>query len=244
MLLEIWLLTMSPKIIIRVWLLFRSPNRITSLRSLVSPQMRMDCMQSSCRAGQIAARATQIGCLLSLAAGLVVLPARASEPGNSQNEGQIQPAWQLQILQSLPQQSRNDLLCQNNSDGASLPPPTRKPPVLTAASSDENGGGGERKKHRRGGDDSVTGSPGPSADNKRGDLKGADTEPARPGRRPPPDGQRPGGPPPGRRGGGFFAELDFSLLNLSDEQKEKIEQIRSENRPKMRDAHRRLGETF
>ncbi len=42
--------------------------------------------------------------------------------------------------------------------------------------------------------------------------------------------------------GGPFGEMDFSLLNPTDDQKEKIEQIRSENRPKTRDVRRRLQE--
>jgi Spy/CpxP family protein refolding chaperone len=208
-------------------------------------------MQSSCRASHFAARATQIGCLLSLAAGLVVLPVRAFDPGSGQHQpqqliqlqqgqlqqGQLQQGQLQQGQLQLGQLQGSDLLCQNNSDGATLPPPTRKPPVA----SDESGG--DRKKRHKSGDDSTTGPQGLSSDTKRGDGKTADADTSKPMR--PPNGrgdqQRPGAA--GRRGG-FFGEMDFSLLNLTDEQKEKIEQIRTENRPKMRDVHRRLGESF
>ena len=112
----------------------------------------------------------------------------------------------------------------DNNDGATLPSPTKKS-ATTSASSAAN-----KKNQKPDADDMGP----PPADGDAGGRRG-------PGWGPPHDSK--GGPPPMRHNGGFVGMLDFTALGLTDDQKQKIQKLRSDSAIKNREIQRKVKES-
>lgn len=102
----------------------------------------------------------------------------------------------------------------DNNDGATLPAPVKKSqPMPTAAR------------------------PQPGDDHSNDKSKNADMGPPRNG-----DGRNGGMMPPPRHGGSLMQMLDLTVLNLSDDQKQKIQKLRADSAIKNRAIQRQLKE--
>ena len=164
------------------------------------------------------------------------------------------PSFASDLDSSNKPRTKNKVLISDNTsyDGATLPPPVKKKNQVTVSGDDaQDDAAGRKNKHRKIADvdtdpmstpDTTGGvSVPPKRSQKSADLpfsKGPGDRDFRPG--------GPGGPD--RRGGrdhdSMFGRgpLDLTALSLTDEQKQKIAQMHSDNGTKMRDLQKKRHE--